>query len=121
MNEETSAPRPRSSQVMPIVHRFALFIFVALLAAPAAAQTVRITEKPTGLVDGVLYVPIEAEPPVERIALFINGVKYSEGTGDRATVQVNVGQYIRRLRMRAVGYDAAGGIVGAALVWLGMR
>lgn len=112
MNEETSAPLPRSSQVMPIVHRFALLAFVALLAVPAVAQTVRITEKPTGLVDGVLYVPIEAEPPVERIALFINGVKYSEGKGDRATVQVNVGQYIRRLRMRAVGYDASGNVVG---------
>ena len=28
------------------------------------------------------------------------------------TAQVNVGQYIRRLRMRAVGYDAAGNVVG---------
>ena len=73
---------------MPIVHRLALLVFVALLAVPAVAQTVRITEKPAGLVDGVLYVPIEADPPVERIALFINGVKYSEGKGDRATVLV---------------------------------
>lgn len=112
MNEETSAPGPRSMRRMPIVRHFALFAFVALLAVPATAQTVRITEKPAGLVDGVLFVPIEAEPPVERIALFINGVKYSEGRGDRVTVQVNVGQYIRRLRMRAVGYDEAGSIVG---------
>ncbi|HEU4522108.1 MAG TPA: hypothetical protein VFT12_08905, partial [Thermoanaerobaculia bacterium] len=89
-----------------------LIPLLILLASPVAAQTVRITDKPAGLVDGVLYVPIEAEPPVERIALFINGVKYSEAAGDRATIQVNVGQYLRRLRMRAVGYDAEGNIAG---------
>lgn len=82
------------------------------MATAAAAQTVRITDKPSGLVDGILYVPIEAGPPVERLALFINGVKFSEAAGDRITVQVNVGQFIRRLRMRAVGYDDAGNIAG---------
>lgn len=95
-----------------LVHRAPLVLLVLLAAATASAQTVRITEKPTGLTDGVLHVPIEAQPPVERIALFINGVKWREAKGDRVTVQVNVGQYIRRLRMRAVGYDAAGNIAG---------
>jgi Ca-activated chloride channel family protein len=88
-----------------------VFLLLVLFAAPLSAQTLRITEKPAGLVDGTLYVPVSAEPPVERIALFINGVKYSETRGDRATFQVNVGRYLRRLRMRAAGYDAAGGVV----------
>jgi Ca-activated chloride channel family protein len=97
---------------MSIVRRLAIASFLLLLASPVVAQTVRITEKPSGLVDGILYVPIEAEPPVARIALFINGVKYSEALGDRVTVQVKVGQYIRRLRMRATGYDKAGNVIG---------
>ena len=83
-----------------------------LLALPASAQTVRIAEKPAGLVQGTLYVTITAEEPVSRVALFVNGVKYSEADGRQATVQVNVGQYIRRLRMRAVGYDAQGNVAG---------
>ena len=88
-----------------------LALFFLAVSIPLSAQTLRITEKPAGLVDGTLLVPIVAEPPVERIALFINGVKYSEAKGDRATVQVHVGQYLRRLRMRAVGYDAHGAVV----------
>ena len=83
-----------------------------LLSLPVSAQTVRITEKPSGLVHGILYVTIAAEEPVSRLALFINGVKYSEAEGRQATVQVNVGEYIRRLRMRAVGYDAQGNVAG---------
>ena len=86
-------------------------IAVALFAAAARAQTLHITDKPQGLVSGTLYVPIVASDEVQRIALFINGVKFSEGPGHLLTVQVNVGQYIRRLRMRAVGYDGHGAAI----------
>jgi Ca-activated chloride channel family protein len=94
-----------------IVH---LSSFLVLLCATAAtAQTVRITDKPTGLVHGILRVPIAATEPVTKVALFINNVKWAEAPGRMATVQVNVGEYIRRLRMRAVGYDGQGNVVGA--------
>lgn len=76
------------------------------------AQTVRITEKPEGLVHGLLRVPVRASAPVTHIVLFINGVKWSEVQGTSGTMQVPVGEYIRRLRFRAVGYDAANSIVG---------
>ncbi|HEX2836306.1 MAG TPA: VWA domain-containing protein [Thermoanaerobaculia bacterium] len=89
-----------------------LFLLSFVLALGAHAQTVRITDKPEGLTKGILYVPIVAEEPVQRLTLFINGVKHTEAFGRAVTVQVNVGYYIRRLRMRAVGYDAAGAIVG---------
>jgi Ca-activated chloride channel family protein len=82
------------------------------LSGRAVAQTVRITEKPQGLTSGILYVPVVATEPVERLALFINGVKYSESAGRMMTVQVNVGYYIRRLRLRAIGYDAQGNVAG---------
>ena len=87
-------------------------LLLALFAVPALAQTVRITEKPSGLVSGVLLVPVVAEAPVEKLALFINGVPYTETRGTRMTAQVNVGHYIRRMRMRTVGYDGQGNIVG---------
>jgi Ca-activated chloride channel family protein len=87
-------------------------LLTLLVASTALAQTVTITEKPTGLISGMLYVPIVATEPVERLALFINGVQHSEARGRMITSQVNVGLYIRRLRMRAVGYDAEGKIVG---------
>lgn len=89
-----------------------LLVPLVLLTVAANAQTVRITEKPTGLVSGILYVPVVAEAPVERIEVFINSVKAAEATGRVMTTQVNVGQYLRRLRIRAVGYDANGTIAG---------
>ncbi|HEX7707695.1 MAG TPA: VWA domain-containing protein [Thermoanaerobaculia bacterium] len=88
----------------------AIFLFLATTAVHA--QTVRIMEKPSRLVSGVLGVPVSADEPVERLALFINGVKHSESVGRQMTSQVNVGFYIRRLRMRAVGYDAEGRVIG---------
>ena len=90
-----------------IPHPSSLILLLAL-SFPINAQSVRITEKPQGLVHGILYVPIVASEPVERIALFINSVKFSEAKGRAVTVQVNVGRYLRRLRLRAVGYDAKG-------------
>lgn len=76
------------------------------------AQTVRITEKPSTLVSGTIYVPVVATEPVERLALTINGVPFTQTTGRTMNAQVYVGYYIRRLRMRATGYDAQGNVVG---------
>jgi Ca-activated chloride channel family protein len=95
-----------------IVHRSSFIVLLIALSVPALAQTVRITNKPTGLSSQTLYVPVVATEPVERLALFINGVQHSAAAGRSMTAQVNVGLYIRRLRMRAVGYDAEGKIVG---------
>jgi Ca-activated chloride channel homolog len=89
---------------------FALLFLFATLAINA--QTVRITEKPSGLVHGTLNVPIVASEPVTRVALFINNVKYTESPSRQMVAQVRVGDYIRRLRMRAVGYDAQGNVAG---------
>lgn len=88
------------------------FALLASSSSELSAQTVRITEKPQGLTAGTLIVPIAATEPVERLALFINGVRHSESIGRAINVQVNVGHYIRRLRMRAVGYDAEGRVAG---------
>jgi len=89
-----------------------LAVLLFAFASIGSAQTVRITDKPTGLVSGVLNVPIVATAPVERIELTVNGVRYTEARGQVMTAQVNVGQYIRRMRMRATGYDAQGNAVG---------
>lgn len=89
------------------------FVLAAIaLSAPALSQTVRITDKPTGLVSGTLQVPIVATEPVERLELFINGVRHNTAAGREMTSRVNAGLYIRRLRLRAVGYDAEGEVVG---------
>ena len=96
-----------------VIRRLPLLLFsLLLLASVASAQTVRITDKPQGLVSGILYVPIVATEPVERLELSINGVPFSKANGRAMTVQVNVGYYIRRLRMRAIGYDAQGNVAG---------
>lgn len=89
-----------------------LSLLLLLVSASLSAQTVRITDKPSGLVSGTLYVPVIAEAPVERIALVINGVPYTETKGTQMTAQVNVGYFLRRLRMRAIGYDAQGNVAG---------
>jgi len=88
------------------------FLVLLALSVSVEGQTVRITDKPSGLVSGVLHVPVVAELPAVRLELLINGVKYTEAAGQTMTAQVNVGFYLRRLRMRAVGYDEQGKVVG---------
>jgi Ca-activated chloride channel family protein len=94
--------------------RVALLLGAWVLAGGAAAraQTVRIATRPTGLVAGRFQVPVQATPPVERLELFVNGVRRATAPGRELTVPLEVGYYIRRLRVRAVGYDAAGNAVG---------
>lgn len=93
-----------------LILQFSIAVF--LLSSGANAQTVRITAKPTGLIFGKLNVPILATEPVTRLALFINGVPFNEAPGRVMVAPVHIGYYLRRLRMRAVGYDAAGNIAG---------
>ncbi|HSY47221.1 MAG TPA: VWA domain-containing protein [Thermoanaerobaculia bacterium] len=88
------------------------FVLLALISTAALAQSVQITQKPASLVFGNLPVSVQTTDPVVRVALFINGVKYSEGTGRFIVLPVMVGQYIRRLRIRVVGYDAQGNVAG---------
>ncbi len=83
-----------------------------LIAAAALAQPVRITQKPEGLVHGMLYVPASTSEPVVRVELFVNGVKWSEAKGRSVVMPVRIGEYIRRLRIRVVGYDADNRVVG---------
>ncbi len=104
---------PRAALLVPL----AAFGLACGLAGSAFAQgeptqTVRILSKPAGLVSGTLEVPIVAAEPAERLALFVNGVRHGATAGRTMTAKLNVGLYIRRLRLRAVGYDAQGNVVG---------
>lgn len=85
-----------------------------LVCAPVVAQEtpVRITNKPSGLMHGDLHVPVQARSDVERVELFVNGVKHSELRGQSVVFTVPLGKYLRRLRIRAVGYDVSGAMVG---------
>lgn len=87
-------------------------LVVLALSAPLFAQTVKITEKPTGLIFGKLAVPVVATDPVTRLQLVINGVPFTEVQGKVMRASVHIGYYLRRLRMRAIGYDAQGNVVG---------
>ena len=102
-------PHPSSS-------RLALLALWAIALIPrfAAAEEapVRITLKPQGLVRGQLLVPITTAPPVERIELTINGVKYGEARGRSAVIPIHVGDYIRRLRIRVIGFDSGNSMAG---------
>ncbi len=87
--------------------------FALLLAGTALhAQTVRIASKPAGLVHGDLPVTIYTTAPVERVELLVNNVKWGEGRGAALVIPVRVGEYLRRLRVRAVGYDAQNNVAG---------
>ena len=85
----------------------------ALCLLPSAfAQPVRITQKPEGLVHGTLYVPASVGENVTRVELYVNGVKWGESRGRSVVMPVYLGDYIRRLRLRVVGYDAQNNIAG---------
>jgi Ca-activated chloride channel family protein len=92
------------------VIRSSLIVFFFALAAQA--QPVRITQKPTSLVHGTLTVAATNAENVVRNEVFVNGVKYAEARGRSVAVPVLVTDYIRRLRIRVVGYDAENNIVG---------
>jgi VWFA-related protein len=93
-----------------IVHRSSFIVF--FFAATALAQPVRITLKPEGLVHGLLYVPASVAENVARVELYVNSVKLTEARGRSVVIPVNIGDYIRRLRIRVVGYDAQNNVVG---------
>jgi Ca-activated chloride channel family protein len=86
--------------------------FVFFLATTAAAQSVTITQKPATLVHGDLAVPISVAPNVARVDLLVNNAKWTSGSGRSMVLHVPVGDYIRRLRIRAVGFDAQNNIAG---------
>ncbi len=93
-----------------IVHRSSFIVF--LFATALFAQPVRITQKAEGLVHGTLYVPVTTSEPVARVELSVNGVKWAEAKGRSVVIPVRLGDYIRRLRIRAAGYDAQNNLVG---------
>lgn len=89
--------------------RRVLFLALPLLFAAsfASAQTVRITNaKQDVIVYGTLPVAVTTSDPVTHVALFINGVKWREASGRSVVIPVQVGDFLRRLRIRVVGYDA---------------
>jgi VWFA-related protein len=89
------------------------FLISAFWLLPSAfAQPVHITQKPEGLVHGMLYVPASVAENVVRVELYVNGVKWTEGHGRSVVMPVPIGEYIRRLRIRVVGYDAQNNIAG---------
>lgn len=93
----------------------AVSLFLCLLASDTFAQTqpaVQITQKRDGLIHGNLVVPVTVREGVERIELIINNVKFGEQRGRSVVFTIPLGEYIRRLRVRAVGYDASNQIVG---------
>lgn len=85
---------------------------VFTMLAQTSQPTVEITQKPQGLVHGMLSVPVTVRQEIERVELVINGVKFAEARGRSVVFRVPVGEYIRRLRIRAVGYDSANQIRG---------
>ncbi|HKS21531.1 MAG TPA: VWA domain-containing protein [Thermoanaerobaculia bacterium] len=89
-----------------------LLLLSLLAATPLFGQAVRITEKPQGIVHGRLSVPVQTAENVARVELFINNAHYTEGRGRSIVLPVLVGDYLRRLRIRAVGYDAQNNVLG---------
>lgn len=91
---------------------FGLLLSLGAVPLAAGEHEVRITDKPRGLVWGDLRVPVSAGASVEKIELRVNGVPFAIAAGPSAAFDVPVGKYIRRLRIRAVGYDGAGKLAG---------
>lgn len=94
------------------------FLLAALLASflPfsifASDAAVVIQSKPTRLVSQSLDIPIITTPEVFRVEVLVNGVKFGEKPGPSPSFTIAIGKYIRRLRVRAIGYDSGGSVIG---------
>jgi len=95
-----------------IVHRSSFIVCLLIAATAADAQSVRITQKPQTLVHGDLAVPISASENVARVDLLVNNAKWTSGSGRSMVLHVPIGDFLRRLRIRAVGYDAQNNVAG---------
>jgi len=95
-----------------IVHRSSFIVCLLIAATAADAQSVRITQKPQNLVHGDLAVPISASENVARVDLLVNNAKWTSGSGRSMVLHVPIGDFLRRLRIRAVGYDAQNNVAG---------
>jgi Ca-activated chloride channel family protein len=91
---------------------FCFLLFAFCFSPVAFAQSVRITQKPDTLVHGLLDVPVSTADNVVRVELLVNNAKYSEARGRSMVMPVLVGDYLRRLRIRVVGYDAQNNVAG---------
>lgn len=102
------------SAVSHRVKRLLLLVVIAVLLTGSreAAAGVQITQRPRQIVRDTLVVPVLSSPDVVRTELFINGIHAAEHGGGNAIFRVPVGRYIRRLRVRVVGYDASGAVAG---------
>lgn len=80
---------------------------------PQEANSVRITLRPAGIVFGDFSLPVSVTADVVRAELFINGVRHSEATGRSMVFHVHLGKYLRRMRFRVAGYDAARNEIGS--------
>ena len=61
---------------------------------------------------GILYVPATVAENVARVELYVNNVKWTDAHGRNVVMPVPIGEYIRRLRIRVVGYDAQNNVAG---------
>ncbi len=95
--------------VTELVKKLTLFFAFALPLMAASLQAgVQITLRPSGLVHGQVQVPVSATEDITRVELLINNIPFSAQSGRSMVFTVPVGEYLRRLRIRAVGYDARG-------------
>lgn len=78
----------------------------------ASEAAVVIQSKPTRLVSQSLEIPVITTPAVSRVEIIVNGVKSAEKPGPSPVFTIAIGKYIRRLRVRVVGYDQAGTVAG---------
>jgi len=101
--------------VNPLMKPLSCVTIIALVLSCegfASDAAVVIQSKPTRLVSESLDVPITTTPAVARVELIVNGVKSAEKPGPSPRFTIPVGKYIRRLRVRVVGYDQLGVMVG---------
>lgn len=96
-------------KTFPGLALLALLLPYAIAASEAA---VVIQSKPTRLVSESLDIPVITTPEVSRVDLLVNGVKSGEKSGPSPRFTLVVGKYIRRLRVRVIGYDSGGSVIG---------
>ncbi|MBW3564970.1 MAG: VWA domain-containing protein [Acidobacteria bacterium] len=93
-----------------IIHLFLSLLFLASSSYAYAAE-IRFLDEPGGLQHGIIELTYEVDGDFSHVILLVNDVEYQRLEERRGTFTLDVGRFLRRLRLRAEVRGSSGALL----------